>query len=243
MFRLGSLAISYIYPKQRRWLYVPQSSEYAPDAACRLAPSKCGRIPFLYEQAYQWYESFDPLGDLIEHPNPTPALQLMTKVITHLTKDCEWSVNRIHLFGFAQGGTVALEFALKYWREELSAHQKLPTTPAGATPVPVALSGPRSLASVISVSGPLLSYPTLSVPCPTPVLVFSRPPPAECALPSGALPALKKGFSRVEEVNMPGEGMPSSKPEFEPIMRFWSEHLGRRQIDGLYEVMSGMGAP
>lgn len=39
---------------------------------------------------------------------------------------------------------------------------------------------------------------------------------------------------------MRGEGMPRSKEEFEPIMRFWSEQLGRRQMDGLYEVMSGM---
>ncbi len=36
-----------------------------------------------------------------------------------------------------------------------------------------------------------------------------------------------------------GEGMPSSREEMKPLMRFWSEHLGRRQVEGLYEVMSG----
>ena len=39
-----------------------------------------------------------------------------------------------------------------------------------------------------------------------------------------------------------GEGMPRSREEMEPLMRFWSEHLGRRQVEGLYEVMSGSPA-
>ncbi|KAG6335176.1 hypothetical protein ID866_3920 [Astraeus odoratus] len=42
------------------------------------------QIPFLYEQAYQWYTSFDPLGDLIERPNPTSALDLLSSVFDHL---------------------------------------------------------------------------------------------------------------------------------------------------------------
>lgn len=33
--------------------------------------------------------------------------------------------------------------------------------------------------------------------------------------------------------------MPRSREEWEPIMRFWSEKLSRRQVGGLYEVMSG----
>jgi hypothetical protein len=36
-----------------------------------------------------------------------------------------------------------------------------------------------------------------------------------------------------------GMGMPVSKQEWDPIMRFWSQHLARRQVEGLYEVMSG----
>ena len=53
---------------------------------------------------------------------------------------------------------------------------------------------------------------------------------------------MKKGFTKVEEVQKRGEGMPRSQVEFEPIMRFWSEHLARRQMEGLYEVMSGMAS-
>lgn len=36
-----------------------------------------------------------------------------------------------------------------------------------------------------------------------------------------------------------GPGMPAAKEEWEPIMKFWSENLARRQVDGLYEVMTG----
>ncbi|KAI0742273.1 hypothetical protein C8Q80DRAFT_1108962 [Daedaleopsis nitida] len=219
------------FGKLGRQLHLPQTATLA-----LRAPEQ---IPFLYEQAYQWYTSFDQLGELIEHPNPTPALELMTKVIDHLTTACGWPPHRIHFFGFAQGGTVAAEFALKFWRTELALQQKaLPST--SPDPVP-ASSAPRAFGSVVSVCGPLVSYPTLPQPCPTSVLIFHRPPPAESALPSGAIAALKKGYAKVEEVKMKGEGMPRSKEEFEPIMRFWSENLGRRQMEGLYGVMSGMG--
>ena len=196
----------------------------------------------MYEQAFQWYTSFDPLGELIAHPNPTPALELMSKVIEHLTKDCGWPPQRINLFGFAQGGSVAAEFALKYWRTALSSHQKSPPPSGSAPDAGPSVLAPRTLGSVVSVSGPLLSYPTLSERCPIPFLIFYRPPPAESALPPDAMTALAKGFIKLEEVKMKGEGMPRSKEEFEPIMRFWSEYLGRRPMEGLYEVMSGMTA-
>lgn len=186
----------------------------------------------MYEQAYQWYASFDPLGDLLTNPNPTPALELLSKVVKHLTEDCAWPPNRIHLFGFAQGGTVAAEFGLRWWRAEL---ERTKVTSADALD-----QEPRALASIVTVCGPLLSYPTLDRLCTTPVLVAYRPPPAESALPPNALPAFRKGYSTVTDINIGrGEGMPRSRTEWEPIMRFWSERLQRRQMEGLYEVMSG----
>ncbi|KAI0317979.1 hypothetical protein OF83DRAFT_1057625 [Amylostereum chailletii] len=181
------------------------------------------QIPYLYEQAFQWYNSFDMLGELLASPNPTPALDLLSVVLSHLITDCLWPPHRIHIFGFAQGGTVAAESALKWWRGQ-------PST-----------SSTRQLAlgSVVTVAGPLVSYPTLTHPCPTPVLVFFRPAPSESAMPANAIAAFKKGFSDVREVRRSGEGMPRSKDEWAPIMQFWSERLGRRQVEGLYEVMSG----
>ena len=192
------------------------------------------RVPFLYAQAFQWYTSFDPLGDLIDRPNPTPALHLLSKVLDHLIHHCSWPPNRIHLFGFAQGGSVAAEFGIKWWKSVMEKQVQPNTTNDTAQFI-------RPLGSIVSVSGPLLSYPTLSKNCETPVLVFHRSPPSESALPSSAITAFKKAFESVVEVTMgSAEGMPRSKDEWEPIMRFWSEQLGRRQADGLYEVFSGM---
>ncbi|KAH9829261.1 uncharacterized protein C8Q71DRAFT_718508 [Rhodofomes roseus] len=186
------------------------------------------QIPFLYEQAFQWYTSFDPLGELLEQPNPTPALDLLDRVLAHLTGDCAWPPGRIHLFGFAQGGTVAAEYTLRWWRAELERQR----ADAG-----YAL---RPLGTVVSVSGSLLSYPTLSTLCPTPVLLFHRAPPAESALKAADLSAFRKGFSHFVEVQRGSrDGMPASKDEWEPIMRFWSERLSKRPMEGLYEVMSG----
>ncbi|KAI0037092.1 hypothetical protein K488DRAFT_39890 [Vararia minispora EC-137] len=181
------------------------------------------RIPYLYEDAYQWYESFDPLGALIASPNPTKGLDYMSAVLQHLTKDCGWPPRRIHVYGFAQGGSVATESALKWWCQ----HSQMSDTL-------------DALGSTVSIAGPLLSYPTITCPCPTPILVFSRPPPASAAMPNKALAAFRKGFEKVTEVKKPGDGMPHSKEDWEPIMRFWSEQLGRRQMDGLYEVLSGI---
>ena len=147
-------------------------------------------------------------------------------VFDHLVGDCGWAPQRIHLFGFAQGGSVAAESAQKWWRRSQQQQQ------SDSTPV-------QSFGSVVTVGGPLLSYPTLSTLCTTPVLVFHRPPPADPSLPKDALPAFRKGFTRVIDVEKSGEGMPRSRDEWYPIMQLWSERLGRRQVDGLYEVITG----
>ncbi|KAF8958933.1 hypothetical protein BDZ97DRAFT_1761745 [Flammula alnicola] len=197
------------------------------------------QVPFLYEDAYQWYTSFDDLGETIERPNPTPALQFLSKVVDHLTNDCTWPPNRIHFFGFAQGGSVAAEFGIDRWKAQLQSKKAITSSETDST-----VERPlHSFASIVTVSGPLLSYPTVSILCPTPILVVHRSPPAETALPTGALNSFKKAYQSVTESKMGAKaaGMPASKEEWEPIMRFWSQHLSRRQVDGLYEVMTGMG--
>ncbi|TCD71016.1 hypothetical protein EIP91_000514 [Steccherinum ochraceum] len=196
------------------------------------------QIPYLYEQAYQWYESFDLLGEMLERPNPTSALDLLTKVLAHLTETCHWPPDRIHFFGFAQGGSVACEVAVKWWRAQLEKQQKSRIQSEEASNQDVVT--PKAIGSIVTIAGPLLSYPTLQTLCPTPLLVLHRPSPAQTSLPASALTAYKKAFSNVSEVKLPkGEGMPRSREEWEPIMRFWSEKLSRRQVEGLYEVMSG----
>ncbi|KAI6041531.1 hypothetical protein EDC04DRAFT_1261814 [Pisolithus marmoratus] len=138
-----------LFTKLGRSLNLPQTAILA-----LRAPEQ---IPFLYEQAYQWYTSFDPLGDLIECPNPTPALDLLRTVLAHLIDDCNWPPPRVHLFGFAQGGSVAVETTVSWWKND-----------SGRGSVA------RQLGSVVTVGGPLLSYPMLEKPCPTPLLVFQR---------------------------------------------------------------------
>ncbi|KIY49799.1 hypothetical protein FISHEDRAFT_65189 [Fistulina hepatica ATCC 64428] len=190
------------------------------------APSQ---IPFMDEESYQWYISFTPLGEVVERPDPTPGLNVLSKAVDHLLRDCSWSPHQLHLFGFAQGGSVAAEFGLNWWKERCS------PTSAGASTSP--------LGSIVTVSGPLLSYPTLNPQATTPVLVVHRPPQQETTFPGDSLVAFRKGYRDVREVvigqGSTRTGMPASKDEWEPIMRFWSEHLGRRMGDGLYEVMAG----
>ncbi|KAG8712396.1 hypothetical protein FRC11_000258 [Ceratobasidium sp. 423] len=73
-------------------------------------------VPFLEEgeEMYQWYTSFTSLGELIERPNPIPAVEKVHRIIEYLKQECQWPTTRIHLFGFAQGGSVALESALRF---------------------------------------------------------------------------------------------------------------------------------
>ncbi|RDB17054.1 hypothetical protein Hypma_001771 [Hypsizygus marmoreus] len=209
------------FTKLGRQLKLPQTAILA-----LRAPEQ---VPFLYEDSFQWYTSFDDLGELIERPNPTPALDLLTKVLKHLVEDCSWPPHRIHFFGFAQGGSVAAEFGIRWWKDHLQAQRADPS---------LAKTG-GAFGSVVSISGPLLSYPTLSTLNPTPVLVVHNPPPAETALPAGAISAYRKAYENVVEKTSRAPGMPASKEGWEPIMQFWSRHLGRRQVEGLYEVMSG----
>jgi len=226
------------FSKLGRQLKLPQTAILA-----LRAPEQ---VPFLYEESYQWYPSFDDLGETIENPNPTIALDLLSRTLNHLINDCTWSPNRIHFFGFAQGGSVATEFGVKWWKSQLQAHKAALPPPShgsgeGGNKSPVLPSNSLSFGSIISISGPFLSYPTVSSPCPTPVLICYRPPPAEPTLTASALASFRKGFQTVKESKMKasGPGMPASKAEWEPIMKFWSETLARRQVEGLYEVMTG----
>ena len=95
-----------------------------------------------------------------------------------------------------------------------------------------------NLGSVITVAGPLLSYPTVSS-CTTPILAIHRPGSDDSALQTTDVSAIRKGFTgRVIEEKMSSkkEGMPAGKGEWEPLMRFWSEALSRRAPEGTVEV-------
>jgi hypothetical protein len=80
---------------------------------------------------------------------------------------------------------VASEFVLDRWKPQL-----VQSTSKAADQLP------SSFGSIISVSGPLLFYPTLSKLCPTPILIAHPPPSAETALPSTAIAHSRKDFNR-----------------------------------------------
>ncbi|POY76437.1 A/B superfamily hydrolase [Rhodotorula taiwanensis] len=197
-----------------------------------LALQAPARIPLLEEEAYQWWDSFDHLGEVIQNPNPTETLALLTKVLEHLVAPptavppgCGWLPSQIHLFGFAQGASCAGELALAWSRSRPAAEH---------------------LASLVSVSAPLLSHPTLSTPAATKVGLVFRSGEERA---TGAA-SWRKGFKDVREIKLPGgrgrEGMPRGMDEWRDIMRFWSEVLIRRSAlefgKDVYEVTGGVAA-
>ncbi|KAI9280524.1 Alpha/Beta hydrolase protein [Sporodiniella umbellata] len=75
-------------------------------------------IPYM-DGCYQWYPSFDMFtGDLLApgHPERMKGLINTRKkiggLLRHLIEDCGWKPSNIFLFGFSQGGTVALDTIL-----------------------------------------------------------------------------------------------------------------------------------
>ncbi len=157
------------------------------------------------------------MGEILERPDPTPTLDVLERVVEHLTIKCSWPINRIHLFGFAQGGSVASELALRQWRKN---------------------QGPASsFASVISVGGPLLSFPTLKPLCSTPAVYFHRSQRTN----DPAVAAFQKGFSDLKVVEAIADGgMPKSKEEWSGVIQFWGQVLSSRMPDmgGLHSVLS-----
>lgn len=137
---------------------------------------------------------------VIPNPNPSSTLSLLHKVLDYLTTACCWPASSVHLFGFAQGGSLASELSL-YW----SRNKPSPNDP--------------DLGSCVTVSGPLLSLPTLPTKSKSKskLLVWYRETESRMI----NLGWFQKGFEDVESIKVRAGkgGMPSSREEWEPIMR------------------------
>lgn len=159
-------------------------------------------------------------------------------MLKYLLDDCEWTEERVHLFGFGQGGSVAVELA-RLWARECIESAENSSDPSAST-----MSRKTGvLGSVTTISGPLLSHPTPNTkPCLTPLLIVHRPGSSESALAAPDVGGLKKGFGGrvvVDEIGKRSkkEGMPSSRDEWMGVMRFWAEVLGTRVAgEGIYRV-------
>lgn len=217
------------------WLFEHQSCTFRISTHLRIAYCSY-RIPFLLEgdpEGYQWYPIHDNLGEPLSNPNPSSILGALSNFLNYLIIECNWTLERVHLFGFGQGGTVAVELARKCWTE----------TTSGITSE---LTEKNCLASVVTISGPLLSYPSFN-PCPTPLLIVHRPITESTSLKSTDIRALKKGFGGPgggmegkvveEKLGAHREGMPASQEEWFTVMRFWADVLRQRITgEGIYHI-------
>lgn len=156
-------------------------------------------VPF-FDEARMWYQSFDMLGNLIQNPDPRVALNLLNDLIHTLTSRFGWDTRNIHLFGFAQGGSVAVEYARLY---------------------------NITLGSVVNVLGPLLSYATGSSKSETPICIFTRP--SRNVLDSSNFNKAFVDV-RIFEGDKPGDEMPKDPQEWSGILKFWSDTLSTTPI-------------
>lgn len=178
------------------------------------------RVPLLDEQAFQWWSSFDPLtgSTTISNPNPTLTLDRLMEILRTLTSpEIGWRPDSIHLFGYGQGGSCAVELGLRW---STTSHRDLPPDDHRSIP--------SNLASIVSISGPLVSLPTISIDrrSHTPVLLWLQ----KDEDPSGSSRrAFDRAFRSVQLHLTPHSSlttrMPTSPSDWQPILRFWSQVL------------------
>jgi hypothetical protein len=154
-------------------------------------------------------------SDFLSDTPPSASLQAITQhtlplllaALEHLTDTCGWDAERLHLFGWGQAGSIALELARVF-----------SVRPEG--------KGKR-LGSVTSICGPILSTPALnqSLALPTPTLYFTR------QSDSAQKQLLKRTFKEdgltIAVCPGPEGAMPRGAEEWTHVMRFWSGVLAR----------------
>ncbi|WVQ79737.1 hypothetical protein IAT38_001837 [Cryptococcus sp. DSM 104549] len=184
-------------------------------------------IPLMDNPSFSWYQTFDPFFNPLplSSQNPTAPLPKLRTLLEALTsKEVGWRLEDIHLFGWGQGGTVALELGVDIGRTLLKA-------PGDGTETKAA-EGKR-LGSIVSICAPLLTHPSSSLNIATPVLYFTRQSP-QSAVQQSAVSMLKRAYREVEVVqggkgsgSGKGEDMPRGKDEWWGVMKFWGQVLGR----------------
>ncbi|KAI1310032.1 Alpha/Beta hydrolase protein [Xylaria venustula] len=159
-------------------------------------------------------------GDLDPDPGFSKAEQLVLECLIRetLIGTCGWETTDILLFGFGQGGSLALGLASR-----LRSGERVTDVTAGESSPGIAFKG------AVSIGGQLPSSitPTLSArsKARTPVLVCHGRNSE--LLDSDAVELLKKEFVDVRETKWTksDDGMPQSREEMLPIMQFFAERL------------------
>jgi predicted esterase len=119
-----------------------------------------------------------------------------------LINKCGYRSRDIIIFGFGQGGMVALQAALEMQDDELG--------------------------GIVSIGGPLpISAPLLTIDkkCKTPVLLCKGS--TKSAVSSSSVTRLKDTFTHTEvkEWKKSGDGMPANREEMLPVMQFFARRL------------------
>ncbi|KAI9306528.1 Phospholipase/Carboxylesterase-domain-containing protein [Cunninghamella echinulata] len=184
-------------------------------------------IPLMGE-CYQWYPSFNMMtGEELSpsHPEQKKGIIttgiLLTELIQHLIQDCHYQAQHIFLFGFSQGGTVALNQVLQ---------------------------GPiRNLGGVVSIAGyePFLSSSSQlpSVKYDGPILVLQgEKDPVIGSKANGekmfsqiknACTSTNNNSDRLQQIFIPNKSehsMPSNQSEWRYIHAFFAKHMPRRNL-------------
>ncbi|GAA94035.1 uncharacterized protein L969DRAFT_92968 [Mixia osmundae IAM 14324] len=165
------------------------------------------------EECYEWWQHFDVTGEVIIEQDPSKAIAWLCDIIDSLRTI--WRSEHIHFFGFGQGGSLALETCRALSRVQLR------------------------LGSAVSIQAGLMSLPTAgSARSATPVLLWLAKTPVQAdqsqfersAVKLQTLPILHRAFESAELARVALQtGMPRSQADWLPIMRFWSQHLRRRE--------------
>ena len=133
----------------------------------------------------------------------TKAVRIVKQDIIEagLMHKCGYQPRDIMLFGFGQGAMAAIATAASMTQE---------------------------LGGVISIGGPLPSSSASTTAIKTPVLVLGGS--SSSLITRSNLDKLKAAFQNVEyhKLNRPGDGMPQSRDEMLPVMRFFARRLRSR---------------
>lgn len=179
----------------------------------------------------------------------TQTIPLIRNLLVHLTRDCGWNLQDIHLFGWGEGGTIALETGRSVGVDGITDFLDQDMTTDRQSIL-------KRLASIVSISGPLISTPSVGAAAlniEIPVLYFHRPRGKGTASTTETPSSLTKTFKSVKHVvasfdlrsasqNERNEDirMPSIEAEWRRVMKFWSRNLIQRPIDmggEVYEVV------
>ncbi|EXJ70127.1 uncharacterized protein A1O5_07200 [Cladophialophora psammophila CBS 110553] len=174
-------------------------------------------LPFPLGPGDQWSEDLhvDTATGGLDLDSPlTKSVDLVAQdvILKVLIEKFKYRPDHIHLFGFGQGGSVALTVPLH----------------------PLIISSQPALGGVISVGGALsLSAPLAGTKSrnKTPVLILSGSKSPHAAVGSSPLSRIKSAYEFVtyHQWKKADDSMPKDRGEVLPMMQFWARRLRSRR--------------